>query len=123
MTALTTSPCAASAQAASSDQGAVLAQAVTGHKGRTRAAFRQPQTPQGDGGGEDGRLGLVGLIEQLFRTLLGQYPEVIAQSIGGFFEGVEDQRVLRAQLGQHAEGLRALSWKDECEGCRHVTSP
>ena len=110
-------------QAARSHQGTVLAQAVTRDEGRACAAFCQPQAPQGDRGGEDGRLGFIGLVEQRFRPLLGQCPQVITQGVGSFLEGVQDQRVLRAQLGQHAEGLRTLPWKDECEGCRHVTSP
>ncbi len=65
----------------------------------------------------------IGLIELFFRPLLGQCPQVVTQSIGSFFECFEDHWMLRAQLGQHAEGLRTLSWKDECEGSRHVTSP
>ncbi|MNE48335.1 hypothetical protein D3C80_1427910 [compost metagenome] len=109
----------AQAQAASGNQRAVLAQAVAGNESRTRTALCQPQTPQGDRGGENGRLGFVGLIELLFRTLLGQRPEVIAQSLGGLAEGINDQRILGAQLGKHAEGLRTLTGKDECEGCRH----
>ncbi len=96
---------------------------MAGDECRARAAFGQPQTPQGDRSGQNGRLGFVGLIEQLFRALLGQCPQVVAQRSRGFLKGFEDQRMLRAQLGQHAEGLRTLSWKDECEGSRHVTSP
>ncbi|MNF93916.1 hypothetical protein D3C84_766070 [compost metagenome] len=111
------------AQAAGGNQGAVFTQAMTGNECRARTTFGQPQAPQGDGSGENGRLGLVGLIELLFRPLLGQCPQVVAQGVRGFFEGIRDQRMLSAQLGEHAERLRTLSRKDECEGCRHVTSP
>ncbi|MNS81854.1 hypothetical protein D3C72_1155790 [compost metagenome] len=113
----------AQAQTACRDQRAVFTQAVPGNVSRARTTFGQPQTPQGDRGGQNGWLGFIGLIELLFRPLLGQCPQVVTQSIGGFFECFKDNRMLRAQLGQHAEGLRTLSWKDECEGSRHVTSP
>ncbi|MDT4838829.1 hypothetical protein FQZ97_725980 [compost metagenome] len=106
-------------QAAGSHQGGVFAQAVAGDVGRTSATFSQPQAPQGDGGGEDGGLGLVGLVELFFRTLLGQGPEVVAERLGGFGKGIQDQLLLAPLLGQHAQRLGALTGEDESEGCGH----
>ncbi|MNP38111.1 hypothetical protein D3C76_1316020 [compost metagenome] len=106
-------------QTAGSHQGRIFAQAVTGDVGRTSATFSQPQAPQGDGSGEDGRLGLVGLVELFFRTLLGQRPEVITERLGGFGIGLQDQLLLAPLLGQHTQRLGALTGKDESEGCGH----
>ncbi len=107
------------ADAAGGDQRAVFTQAVAGHIGRLNADFGLPQAPQGDGSGQDGRLGLVGLVEQLYRALLGQGPQVVTQGSGRFSESIDHQRMLRALLGEHGQGLGTLPRKDECEGCRH----
>ncbi|MNH05208.1 hypothetical protein D3C79_645250 [compost metagenome] len=107
------------AQTACGDQGTVFAQAVAGDEGRLRATLLQPQAPQRDGGSKNRRLGLVGLIELLFRTFLYQLPQVVAQSLGSFLEGLDDYRLFSTKLSEHAQRLGTLTGKDECEGCRH----
>lgn len=62
---------------------------------------------------------VVGSVQALFRTILDQRPKVVTERLGGLGEGIAHQRLLGAQLGQHAEGLRTLAREDECEGCRH----
>ncbi|MCY1417247.1 hypothetical protein D3C76_829880 [compost metagenome] len=106
-------------QAAGSHQRGVLAQAMAGDERRSGAALALPQTPQGDGGGKNGRLGLVGLVQALFRAFLHQRPEVIAQGIGSFAEGFAHDGVLSALVGEHADRLRTLAGENECEGCGH----
>ncbi len=110
------------AQALRGYQCAVFTQTVTGDECRNRTALGQPHVPQGNGSGQNGRLGLVGLVEQLGRTVLSQCPQVVAEGFGSLLESVEDQRMVRALLGEHTERLRSLTRKDECEGCRHLTS-
>ncbi len=92
---------------------------MTGNECRPGATFSLPQAPQGDGRGKDGRLGFVGLVQLLFRPLLGQRPEVIAESLGGLAEGIEHQLLPGTVIGEHGQGLRTLTGEDECEGCRH----
>lgn len=101
------------------DQGAVFAQAVTGNEGRLGTALFQPQAPQCDGRSKDRRLGLVGLVKLLFRAVLDQLPQVVAERFGRFLEGFDDHWLLGAELGEHAQRLGTLTGKDECEGCRH----
>ncbi|MNP41819.1 hypothetical protein D3C76_1355430 [compost metagenome] len=92
---------------------------MTGDERRNHATFALPQAPQGGGGGQDGRLGLVGLVQALFRTLLAQGPEVVAEGFGGFGKGIAHHGVLRAQVGEHTDRLRTLAGENECEGCGH----
>ena len=92
---------------------------MPGDERRARTALGQPEAPERDRNREDGRLGLVGLVQVLFRTILDQRPKVVTERLGGLGEGIAHQRLLGAQLGQHAEGLRTLAREDECEGCRH----
>src|SRR5690606_903783 len=106
-----------------SDQSRVFAQAMAGDEGRLRPALGLPQAPQGNGSGEDGGLGLVGFVKALLRALLGQSPQVITEYIGGLGKGIAHQRLRSAQLGQHAQRLRALARKDKCEGGRHQNFP
>src|SRR3990167_6263278 len=106
-------------QTTGGNQRRVLTQAVPGDKRRTRGALSKPGTTKRNRSGEDRRLSLVGLIELFFRTLLSQRPEVITKGFGSLGEGFEDQRSLRTMLGEHAERLGTLTWKDECERCRH----
>ncbi|MNY37542.1 hypothetical protein D3C86_1721120 [compost metagenome] len=96
---------------------------MTGNKGRLRATLGLPQAPQGHGGRQNGRLGLVGLVELFGRAVLGQRPEVIAESGRGFGKRLADRAVLCAQLGEHADRLGALAGKNESEGRRHGANP
>ncbi len=102
-------------QTARGDQRGILPKTVPGNEGGTCAALGQPQTPQRHRCSQDGRLGLIGLIQLFFRTLLDQRPDVIAKCRRGFGERVDDEALLDAQLGEHAERLRTLTRKDESE--------
>ncbi len=82
---------------------------------RLRPSLVQPEAPQRNRGRQNSRLRLVGLIQLVFRALLGQRPEVIAQRGRSLGEGISNDSLLRAQLCEHAQGLRALPWKDESE--------
>ena len=96
---------------------------MAGDIGRTRAVLGQPQAPQRHGGGEDRRLGLVGLVQLLFGAILGQRPEVITQRLGSLGERIKHQALLRADLTQHAERLRTLTGEDECGDYGHGKNP
>ncbi|MNY11696.1 hypothetical protein D3C86_1447380 [compost metagenome] len=114
--------CFSERQAARSNQRRVFTQAMAGNERRLQTTLSAPQTPQGNGCGKDRRLGLVGLIELLFRPLLAQGPEVVAKRFGSLGKSI-DNDLLRAVPSQHRQRLRALARKDECEGCRHVNEP
>ena len=107
--------CIGERQATGSYQRRILAEAMPGNEGRSRTTLCLPQAPERDRGCKNSRLGLVGLIELLFRPLLSQRPEVITQRSGRFGEGVDDDVLLSTKLGQHAERLRTLTGKDESE--------
>ena len=97
-----------------SDQGGVLAQAVPSHEGRLGAAFRTPGSQAGHAGQQHG--GLCPGSQGQF--LGGAFGDDLRQ--GRFAQcgvGTTDEIIdfgTAGQRGQHADGLRALAGKDEC---------
>src|SRR5690606_26057068 len=86
-----------------------------------KVAIGLPQSPQGDGGRQDGRLGTIGTIQLGVRAVLAQLPQVVSQRIAGFGESLAHQPVLFGQAGQHADRLGTLSGEYESEGLSHAT--
>ena len=107
--------CIGERQATSGNECGILAEAMSGNESRPRTTLRLPQAPERNRSSENGRLGLVGLIQLLFRALLSQCPQVVTQRSGSLGKGIDDHALLSTKLGQHAERLRSLARKDESE--------
>ncbi|MCY1454692.1 hypothetical protein D9M71_717750 [compost metagenome] len=88
---------------------------MAGQHGRLGTAHRLPCAPHADAGGQQGRLGVLGAVEHLFRAALRQRPQVHAGAIGGFGERFTHLRVQFSQFSQHAQRLRALAGEHESE--------
>ncbi|MGY3264254.1 hypothetical protein ACVWZN_000327 [Lysobacter sp. HA35] len=82
---------------------------------RHRAATGLPQAPHGDTGSEQRRLGEFGGVEPSVGTVLAERPEIDTGALAGLGERGGDERIGRCELREHADGLRALAGKDECE--------
>ena len=96
-------------------QRGIFAETVTGHVPRPRAVGRQPRAPGRHPGRQHGRLRDLGLIQLFLRSLLHQLPEVFAQGLRGLGEGLLHDGKLRCQGVQHADRLRTLPGKNECQ--------
>ncbi len=94
---------------AGGDQGAVFAEAVAGQHVGPGAAAAVPGAPDGDAGRQHRRLGAFGLRQPLFRALLAECPEVVAEHGRRLAKGLADDRLGRRERRQHAHGLRALA--------------
>ena len=104
------------------DQGGVLAEAVTRHRHRPRTAAVDPHPPRGHAGCQHRGLGSLRRTEVRFRARLAQRPQVVAEHLARFVEGRAHDGCGGGEVGQHADGLRTLPWKDECE-CHRRFSP
>ena len=93
--------CIGKRKTASSHESGIFTKTVACNESRLRAVFSLPKTPDRNGSSENGRLSHVGLVQMFFRAVLGQRPEVITERLGGLTEGVPDQRLLGAKLGEH----------------------
>jgi hypothetical protein len=51
--------------------------------------------------------------------LLTELPEIVTEGVGRFGKGVQDRSLLAGNFREHADGLRALTRKNECEVCCH----
>ena len=93
----------------------VLAEAVAGHCRRQAAAVLAPDAPRGDAGREHRGLRALGLAELVLGAALAQLPEVVTEHVGGLRERFLHERLGAGERGEHADGLRALTGKNECE--------
>src|SRR5690606_40539338 len=60
-----------------------------------------------------------GLVELFRGTVLRQFPQIHARAFRGFRECLAHLRAHRAELGKHAQRLRALARKHEGNGIGH----
>ena len=75
------------------DQSRVLTEAVARHRYRHRAIVRAPGAPHRDACGQHCRLGPLSGAELGLGALLGQHPQVVAEHLRGFLEGLADHRL------------------------------
>ncbi len=104
---------------AGADQCGVFTQAVPGHQRRPGTTVCLPCAPHGDTGSQHGGLGPVCPVELVFRALLDQLPEIVAQRVAGLGEGGRYLRIVRGQRREHADRLGTLSREHHGEivGC------
>ncbi len=79
-----------------------------------RAAFGAPGAVGGHTRDQHHRLGIGGQAQRFLGALPDQPRQVLAQGIGGFLQRLGHGRVIAPGI-EHADGLRALARKDECE--------
>jgi hypothetical protein len=94
---------------------------VPGHHGCRTPARLLPDAPHGDTGGEHRRLGVLGAIQILFRSLAHQRPEIAPERVGGFLEGLFDGWMRLSERVEHADRLRTLTGKEDSELLAHGT--
>ena len=70
----------------------------------------------GDGDGEDGGLGVLGELEGVFGAVEDDVGEAKAEGFVGFLEDGAGGGVGVVEGAAHADGLRALAGKEECDG-------
>ena len=82
---------------------------MASHHGGGCPTLLLPQAPQRDRGCQQSGLGAPGLVQIVGRTIHHQGKQVITQHLARLGEGLLDHGMLFGQLGQHADGLGALS--------------
>ena len=110
----TSGSASAKSSAPAATSARVLAERMAGDDGRRVVRLVQPGAIAGDAGGEHHRLGVGGEVELILRTLADQPGDVDAERGRGLRERLAHGRVI-APCVEHADGLRALTGKDEGE--------
>jgi ribonuclease BN (tRNA processing enzyme) len=86
-------------------QRRILAQAVTGDAGWTRATRRLPDGPQRDAGRENGWLGNLGANQRVVRSFGNDLPQRTRDGFARFLEVRLHLRMRLRHVGQHADAL------------------
>ena len=81
---------------------------------RRRAARLLPRAIDGVGGGEHDRLRVGGEVEFFCRTFGDQLADVLIERVGGFLQRFAHDGAIGEGV-EHANGLRTLTRKNECE--------
>ena len=106
-------------EGAGGDVGGVLAEAVAGGVGDGEVAgfeFGFECAQGGDGDGEDGGLGVLGLFEGVFGAVEDDAGEGEVEGVVGFFEDGAGGRIGIVEGSAHAYGLGALAGEEESDG-------
>src|SRR5208282_1554114 len=95
------------------DQRGELAETMASHHTWHGTTAFAPQSVGRNTRGKHRRLRAFGGIQGPFRSLLAQFPQIVAQYLGGLRErGLYDRRFLGEQA-HHANRLRTLAGKDK----------
>ena len=106
--------CVGKAHRARSHVCRILAEAVARHK--TRLGDAALKNPQGrNRRGENRRLRDLGEPQLLFRSLKAYLRQLVAQRLVGFFKRLPRDGILLGEILAHADGLRSLAGKNECD--------
>ena len=72
-----------------------------------------PHAPYSNAGGQQCRLGVLGLIELIFRAILAQCPQINPNALSRLVKRRTHHGVGGSQLGQHANRLGALAGENK----------
>ena len=77
-------------------------------------ARRLPRAPDGDAGRQHHRLRVHRLVERVLRAVGDERPQILPEHVGRLVERRAHQR-MAVEAGHHADRLRALPRKHECD--------